>query len=86
MSVTHQNPLDLDDAAFLRRAQDICTTKAAHTSRAEAVAMTKRHGFSGTPYMCPWCGHWHTTSYDRARAKAFTRRLSRLLRAPATSS
>lgn len=80
----HTNPLDLDDDAFLARAQAMCSTKAPYTTRPEAVAFAKRHGFSGAPYHCPWCGHWHLTTYDRARSKAFTRRLSRALRAQPT--
>lgn len=80
-SLTHTNPLDLDDAAFLAKAEAMCPTKAAFTSRPEAVTFTKRRGYSGAPYHCPWCGHWHLTTNDRARAKAFSRRLSRALRA-----
>lgn len=79
----HINPLELDDDAFLARARDMCASKAAYTTRAEAVTFAKRHGYALSAYRCPWCGHWHLTSYDRARAKAFKRRLSRLLRDPA---
>lgn len=80
----HTNPLDLDDDAFLAKAQEMCATKAPYTSRSEAVTFTKRHDYPLTPYACPWCGHWHLTSYDRVRAKAFNRRLKRLLRQPST--
>ena len=83
MSLTHTNPLDLDDSAFLAKAEAMCPTKAAYTTRPEAVTFARRHGYAGTPYHCPWCGYWHITSNDRARAKAFTRRLSRLLRSQA---
>ncbi len=79
----HINPLDLDDDAFLAKAEAMCSTKAAFTTRPEAMALAKRRGYTVTPYLCPWCGHWHHTSYDRARAKAFNRRLKRLLRDPA---
>ena len=82
-SYPHVNPLELDDDAFLAKAEAMCPTKAAFTSRAEAVTFTKRRGYSGAPYHCPWCGHWHLTTNNRARAKAFTRRLSRALRAEA---
>jgi hypothetical protein len=78
---THTNPLDLSDADFLARARDMCATKAAYTTRAEAVAFAKRRDYAVSAYLCPWCHHWHHTSYDRARSKAFNRRLRRLLRA-----
>lgn len=71
---------ELGDAEFLRRAEALCLTKAAYTTRPEAVAFARRRGFTLTPYQCPWCGFWHHTSYDRARARAFNRRLRRLLR------
>lgn len=58
----------------------MCATKAAYTTRAEAVSFIKRRNYALSAYLCPWCDHWHLTSYDRARAKAFKRRLSRLLR------
>lgn len=80
MTTTHTNPLDLDDAAFLAKAEAMCAGKAAYTTRPEAVTFARRHGYAVSAYLCPWCGHWHLTSYDRARAKAFTRRLKRLLR------
>jgi len=72
--------MDLDDGAFLAKARHICSTKAAYTTRAEANTLVKRAGLLATPYLCPWCNHYHLTSYDRARAKAFNRRLKRLLR------
>jgi hypothetical protein len=78
----HVDPLDLPDAEFLAKAEAICPTKCAYTTRAEAVTFAKRHGYAVIPYLCPWCDHWHLTSYNRARAKAFRRRLSRLLRTP----
>jgi len=81
-SSVHINPLDLDDETFLAKAQDMCKSKAPYTSRSEAVTLTRRHDYPLTPYACPWCGHWHLTSYDRVRAKAFNRRLKRLLRDP----
>ena len=74
--------MELDDATFLEKARAMCGTKAAYTTRPEAVAFARRRGFQAQPYTCPWCGDWHLTSHDRARAKAFTRRLSRLLRSP----
>lgn len=76
----HVNPLDLTDAEFLTRAREICATKAAYTTRAEAVTFARRRNYALNAYLCPWCDHWHHTSYDRARTKAFKRRLSRLLR------
>jgi hypothetical protein len=42
----------------------------------------RRRGYTGEPYLCPWCEHWHITTHDRARAKAFRRRLKRLMRTP----
>lgn len=86
MSVAHVNPLQLDDAAFLAKAEAMCPTKAAYTTRPEAVAFARRRGYAAAPYLCPWCHHWHLTSYDRARAKAFTRRLSRLRRTESSPS
>lgn len=80
MSLTHKDPLSLADADFLARAQTMCRSKAAYVTRAEAVTFVRRNNYNGSPYRCPWCDHWHVTSYDRARAKAFRRRLSRLLR------
>lgn len=79
-SPQHINPLDLSDEEFLKRAKHMCTTKAAYVSRAEASTFTRRRGYAMSAYHCPWCGYWHLTTYDRARAKAFTRRLKRLLR------
>lgn len=79
-AIEHIDPFSLDDDSFLAKAQAMCSTKAAYTTRPEAVALAKRRGLAVTPYLCPWCGHWHLTSYDRARAKAFNRRLKRLLR------
>lgn len=61
----------------------MCASKAAYATRAEAVTFTRRRNYALSAYRCPWCHHWHLTSYDRARAKAFKRRLSRLLRDPA---
>lgn len=75
-------PID-SDAAFLARAQAMCPTKAAFTTRAEAVTQIRRAGHPGEPYSCPWCQYWHVTTHDRARAKAFRRRLSRLMRSAA---
>lgn len=76
----HVDPLALPDDEFLAKAEAMCATKCAYTTRPEAVTFAKRNGYPVTPYLCPWCGFWHLTSYDRARAKAFQRRLSRLLR------
>jgi predicted RNA-binding Zn-ribbon protein involved in translation (DUF1610 family) len=70
----------LDDGAFLTKAQAMCRSKAAYISRREAIALLRRHGLQAHPYPCPWCGNWHITTYNRARGKAFSRRLSRLLR------
>jgi hypothetical protein len=81
-STIHINPLDLPDSAFLAKAEQMCASKAAFTTRAEASAFTKRSGYNQAAYRCPWCHNWHLTSYDRARAKAFNRRLRRLLRTP----
>ena len=58
----------------------MCATKAAYTTRAEAVAFTRRRGYTGSPYSCPWCGFWHITTYDARRAKAFQRRLRQAMR------
>jgi hypothetical protein len=79
-SSVHINPLDLSDEEFLAKAQEMCAGKAAYATRPEAVTFAKRRDFPVTPYACPWCDHWHLTSYDRVRAKAFNRRLKRLLR------
>lgn len=79
----HIDPQDLSDDEFLTKAAAMCATKAAYTTRPEAVAFTRRRGYTGAPYRCPWCDHWHLTSYDRARARAFNRRLSRLTRSGA---
>lgn len=79
-TTTHTDPLDLPDEDFLARAQHMCSTKAAYVTRTEAVTFNRRHGYAAHTYLCPWCGHWHHTTYDRARSKAFTRRLKRLLR------
>lgn len=76
----HVDPLTLDDAAFLAKAEAMCATKAAYATRPEAMTFARRRGYSLTAYLCPWCGHWHHTSYDRARAKAFNRRLRQALR------
>jgi hypothetical protein len=76
----HIDPLSLPDDAFLTKARHMCSTKAAYATRAEAVTFTKRRHYALSAYLCPWCHHWHLTSYNRARAKAFKRRLSRLLR------
>lgn len=42
MSVAHVNPLQLDDAAFLAKAEAMCPTKAAYSTRPEAVAFARR--------------------------------------------
>jgi hypothetical protein len=79
-ATVHINPLDLSDEDFLAKAQEMCAAKAAYITRPEAVTFAKRRGYTTTPYACPWCDHWHMTTYDRVRAKAFNRRLKRLLR------
>lgn len=81
MSHAPLDPLSLPDSDFLTKARAMCRCKAAFVTRAEAVALTRRGQFKGTPYLCHWCQQWHLTTYNRARAKQFTRRLSRLLRA-----
>lgn len=58
----------------------MCATKIPHLNRQAAAAHLRRGSYNGTPYHCPICGDWHTTTYDRAQAKRFARRLSRLLR------
>lgn len=80
MNATHIDPFSLSDADFLTRARQMCATKAGYTSRAQATSTTKRFKYPGTPYLCPWCSQYHITTYDRALAKKFTRRLSRLMR------
>lgn len=80
MRSLHTDPFALGDDDFLMRAKQMCATKAAYINRAQATATTKRFRHPGTPYLCPWCSCYHITTYDRARAKAFMRRLSRLLR------
>lgn len=77
---THIDPLQLTDADFIERARAMCATKIPHLNRAAAAAHLRRGSYNGTPYHCPICGDWHTTTYDRAQAKRFARRLSRLLR------
>ena len=76
----HSDPLTLPDEAFLTRARAMCATKVPHPNRQAATAAMRRGSFNGTPYRCPICDAWHTTTYDRARSKQFSRRLSRLLR------
>lgn len=76
----HIDPQLLDDAAFLAKSRDICTTKAPYQTKAEASAMVRRFGFLGTPYRCTWCGSWHLTTYDRAAMRRFRRRLRSALR------
>lgn len=78
------DPLALSDADFLASSRSMCPTKAAYTTRREAVTLARRGHYATSPYRCPWCGYWHLTSYDRARSRAFTRRLSRLLRSSDT--
>ena len=74
------DPLSLTDEQFLRRAQNICATKAAYVTRAEAVTAMKRGSFKGKPYLCPFCGHYHCHTQGGHYARAFTRRLSRIMR------
>lgn len=76
----HIDPLTLPDEQFLERARAMCASKVPHVNRQSATAHLKRGGYSGTPYACPLCGNWHTTTYNKAQAKQFARRLSRLLR------
>lgn len=76
----HSDPLTVDDETFLDRARAMCTTKVPHPNRQAASAALRRGAYTGTPYRCPICDAWHTTTYDRARSKQFSRRLSRLLR------
>jgi len=78
----HTDPLSLNDAVFLERAHAMCATKIPHVNRQTATAHLRRGNYNGTPYRCPFCDCWHTTTYDRARSKQFARRLSRLLRNP----
>lgn len=80
MSPVCRNSLELPDDAFLSRARAMCKEKAAFVSRAEATAMIKRHHLGGTIYSCPFCDYFHITTKDRRQCRAFTRRLSRLLR------
>lgn len=77
---THTDPFQLPDDSFLNRARAMCSTKIPHLNRQAAVAHLRRGGYTGTPYHCPFCGDWHVTTYNRAQAKRFARRLSRLLR------
>jgi hypothetical protein len=77
---THIDPLSLPDNRFRYRARAMCATKIPHLNRQAAAAHLRRGSYNGTPYHCPLCGDWHTTTYDRAQAKRFARRLSRLLR------
>jgi hypothetical protein len=76
----YRNSLDLPDDVFLARARAMCKEKAAFVSRAEANSMMKRHHMDGTVYSCPFCDYFHITTKDRRQCRAFTRRLSRLLR------
>jgi hypothetical protein len=76
----HINPLNLLDEQFLKRARMMCTTKVPHVNRQAATAHLRRGGYPGTPYHCRICGSWHITKYNKAQAKQFARRLSRLLR------
>ena len=86
MIPSRSDPQLLSDAAFLDRARSICRTKAAFTTRSEAKTFVRRRGYTGDPYLCPWCQLWHITTHDRASARSFTRRLRRLLRDAAAIS
>lgn len=70
----------LSDEEFLQRAVAMCPTKAAYVTRAEAATLLRRKGFPGTPYKCPNCEFWHTTTFDKRETRVFSRRLSRALR------
>lgn len=85
-TVHHTDPFALSDDDFLAKAKNMCATKAGYVNRAQATSTTKRFKYPGTPYRCPWCSQYHITTYDRALAKQFTRRLSRLLRLPEDDS
>ena len=58
----HSDPLTLPDEAFLTRARAMCTTKVPHPNRQAATAAMRRGSFNGTPYRCPICDAWHTTT------------------------
>ena len=77
--MNHVDPLTLGDEEFLARARSTCAHKAAYTSRAEARTFLRNNGFNGTVYKCPFCDHYHHTTYDRCRAKQFNKRLRQLL-------
>lgn len=77
--MNHVNPLKLGDEEFLARARSTCAHKAAYTTRAEAKTFLRNNGFKGTVYKCLFCGHYHHTTYDRCRAKQFSKRLRQLL-------
>ena len=63
-----------------RAALPSASTRNLITTELAATAAMRRGSYNGTPYRCPICDAWHTTTYDRARSKQFSRRLSRLLR------
>ena len=73
------DPFTLGDDEFVSRARGMCREKAIYVNRVAAKTQQRRHGFNNHIYKCAICGHYHLTSYPKARAKAFNRRLRRLL-------
>lgn len=71
--------MTLGDEDFLTRARSTCEHKAAYSTRAEGKTFLRNHGYTGFLYKCPFCHHYHHTTYDRYRAKAFSKRLRILL-------
>ena len=74
--------MSLGDEEFLARARSTCAHKAAYSTRAEGKTFLRNNGFTGTIYKCPFCDHYHHTTYDRCRAKQFNKRLRGLLNTP----
>ena len=70
----------LTDEQFLARARSSCDHKAAYINRSEAKAALNRHGQTGKPYKCPFCGHWHCHTQNSQFDRMFKRRLKRILR------
>ena len=72
--------MTLGDEDFVARARSTCAHKAAYSTRAELRTFLRDHDYKGSIYKCPFCNHYHHTTYDRCRNKAFSKRLQSLLK------
>lgn len=75
----HIDPMTLADDEFITRARGMCSEKAAYVNRKEARAFLARRGLRGMVYKCPFCNHYHHTTYTPCKGKAFQKRLRSLL-------